>query len=103
MHIYKGYQYEPYKGSGSEGAGQRQETATSREELERRYAESLAKSSSGAPKPQRDLLPFAIVLLALLVGLACIGAWMFYGYDMTVPMLAMQLVLVGGYVGWRMM
>ena len=103
MHIYKGYQYEPYKADGS-GAGQRQEQATSREELERRYAESHSVFGSGAPKPQkqRDLLPFVIVIISTLVAAACVVAWMF-DYELVIPLLAMNTVLLGGYVGWRMM
>ena len=91
MHIYKGYQYDPYKGEGSE-------RPATREDLERRYEET----HRAAPKPAKQKGSWlerhaALLITGLAVGVAVIGlaCWIFTPIDMIVPMLAAILVYIG--------
>jgi len=96
MHIYKGYQYDPYKGDGSE------RPATTREDLERRYEET----HRAVPKPAKQkgswlerhaaLLIAGLAVVVAVIGLYC---WIFTPLDMIVPMLAAILVYLGFLTG----
>ena len=98
MHSYKGYQYAPYKGGGSD-----EETGTpTREDLERRYEET----HRAAPKPAKQKGSWlerhaALLIAGLAVGVAVIGlaCWIFTPIDMIVPMLAAILVYIGFLTG----
>ena len=95
MHIYKGYQYDPYKGDGSE-------RPATREDLERRYEETHrtaakpAKQKGSWLERHSALLMVALSVVVAIIGLAC---WIFTPLDMIVPMLAAILVYLGFLTG----
>ena len=95
MHIYKGYQYDPYKGEGLE-------RPATREELERKYAEThriaekTAKQKGSWLERHAALLISGLAVVVAVIGLAC---WIFTPIDMIVPMLAAILVYLGFLTG----